>query len=162
MDPASKIIDSVGEAVEKTGKAIDNNFESGEERQEQLTERLRIDMSSDNFLSKNIRPATLIYLMIAFSVIIGFDIAGFEVDPWISSQVSALLFGAFGFYFNSKKAERVYEKKAKAAIRIEKNRQDHELKIEEKKAKLELRRERQELLHEKRMNRKERRAARKS
>ena len=38
------------------------------EMQKQVTERWKFDMNSDSWLSKNIRPLTLIFLVISFSL----------------------------------------------------------------------------------------------
>ena len=49
--------------------------------QQQVTERWKLDMQSDSFLSKNIRPLVLIYLTIVFTILSFFDgnIGGFKV-----------------------------------------------------------------------------------
>ena len=39
-------------------------------------------------------------------------------DVVLTGQIGTLLFGAFSFYFNSKKGERIAEKNAKANIEI--------------------------------------------
>ena len=50
-----------------------------ETEQNNLTQRMQADMGSDSFLSKNIRPMTLIFLLLAYS---GFAIASiFEYEP---------------------------------------------------------------------------------
>ena len=49
----------------------------------------------------------------------GAAIFGTRSDPWIVGQVGTLLFGAFGFYFNSKKGERMMEKRIAGATKIE-------------------------------------------
>ena len=36
--------------------------------QEELTKRLQADMSSDSWLSKNIRPMTLVFILVAYTV----------------------------------------------------------------------------------------------
>ena len=109
---ATKLIDSIGDSIDK-------NIESGEERQQSLTDRHKVDMSSDSWLSKNIRPLTLIFLMVCQTAIIGAAIFGTIIDPWIVGQVGTLLFGAFGFYFNSKKGERMMAKRIEGATKIE-------------------------------------------
>lgn len=136
MDPNP--ISAVGKTAEQIGDAFDNNFESGEERQGQLTERLRIDMASDSMLSKNIRPAILIYLVSAHFIILVASILGYKVPEVVSIEVTSLLFAAFGFYFNSKKGERIYEKKVKGSIDLEEKKQRHEMRLEERKQKHEL------------------------
>jgi len=118
-DPVSNIIMTSGEAIEKVGESIDKNFESSEERQKELSKRHARDMASDNWLSKNIRPLTLVYLLLAQSAV--FVLLGFEkeVPDSVVAQIGILLFGAFGFYFNSRKSEKIMAKKADAAVKIE-------------------------------------------
>ncbi len=49
-----------------------------EVEQNNLTERLKADMGSDSWMSKNIRPLTLVFLLVAYS---GFAIASiFEYE----------------------------------------------------------------------------------
>jgi len=129
---ATKLIDTVGSAVDK-------NFESGEERQKQLSSRHRVDMSSDSWLSKNIRPLTLIFLMLCEAGIIVAGILGKTIDLAITSQIGLLLFGAFGFYFNSKKGERIMEKRIEGAAKIERIRVDAQIKEKRKNKRLERR-----------------------
>lgn len=115
-------LDSVGDLVSKVGDAADKNFESGEERQQQLTARHAADMASDSWLSKNVRPMTLIFLMACELAIVIGSLFGAEIDIAITSQVGTLLFGAFSWYFYSKKGERIADKQVSSNIKIaEKN-----------------------------------------
>ena len=52
-----------------------------QDAQTQITERWKLDMQSDSFLSKNIRPLVLIYLTVIFTALAFFDgnIGGFKV-----------------------------------------------------------------------------------
>ena len=136
----------IGDMIEGVGKVVDDNTESAEERQSQLTRRHEADMASDNWLSKSIRPMTLIYLMTLETIIILADFylryTGNEgVSEWIIGQVGTLLFTAFGFYFNSKKAERVMEKKVAGAQKIE----EMKIKAEREKSRRDFRLEKKEI-----------------
>lgn len=102
------------------GNIADDSFESAEERQQALSMRHKADMGSDNWLSKSIRPITLIVLLALEALLILLDAFGREISIELQLQIGALLMSAFGFYFNSKKAERIAEKNAKANIEIEK------------------------------------------
>ena len=144
-------LDSVTSLVDSVGSNIDKNFESGEERQQQLSSRHTADMASDSWLSKNIRPITLIFLMVCQLTIILGMLYGATIDPWIIGQVGTLLFGAFGFYFNSKKGESMMAKKVEGAM-----------KIEEMRAKAQVDRDKLVYNEERKKLRKEARAARKS
>ena len=70
--------------------------------QSQLTERHKNDMQSDSWLSKNIRPLTLIYLMVLFTYAF---VA--EVDAFVLDMLQELLMMVFGFYFLARGAEKV-------------------------------------------------------
>jgi len=70
--------------------------------QGQLTERHKNDMQSDSWLSKNIRPLTLIYLMVLFTYAF---VA--EVDAFVLDMLQELLMMVFGFYFLARGAEKV-------------------------------------------------------
>lgn len=108
---------------------LDNVNYSGEERAKILNERHANDMASDSWLSQNIRPMTLIFLLVCQGALIVAMFLGVDLDVGLTSQVGALLFGAFAFYFNSKKGERIAEHNAKANIEITKM----EMKTQEKK-----------------------------
>ena len=61
-------------------------LKSEEEGQKQVTERWRFDMTSDSWLSKNVRPLTLVYWTVAITGLIVLDstLTGFDVkDAWI-------------------------------------------------------------------------------
>ena len=113
-------LDSVGDLVSKVGKGIDDNVESGEERQQQLSDRHRVDMASDNKLSKAIRPMTLIFLAVMEAVIVISAVNGVSIDIAITSQVGLLLGSAVGFYFDSKRRERIADKNASANMELKK------------------------------------------
>lgn len=72
-----------------------------QDAQSQITERWRLDMQSDSFLSKNIRPLVLIYLTVIFTVLSFFDgnIGGFQVDEAYIPIFQSLLITVYGAYF---------------------------------------------------------------
>ena len=69
--------------------------------QAQVTERWRLDMQSDSFLSKNIRPLVLVYLTFVFTVLSFFDgnIGGFKVAEQYIPIFQSLLITVYGAYF---------------------------------------------------------------
>ena len=69
--------------------------------QEQVTERWKLDMQSDSFLSKNIRPLVLVYLTFLFTVLSFFDgnIGGFKVAEQYIPIFQSLLITVYGAYF---------------------------------------------------------------
>jgi hypothetical protein len=69
--------------------------------QAQVTDRWKSDMTSDSFLSKNIRPLVLIYLTVIFTVLSFFDgnIGGFAVAEQYVPIFQSLLITVYGAYF---------------------------------------------------------------
>ena len=72
-----------------------------QDAQTQITERWKVDMQSDSFLSKNIRPLVLIYLTIIFTILSFFDgnIGGFQVAEEYIPIFQSLLITVYGAYF---------------------------------------------------------------
>lgn len=74
-----------------------------------VSDRWKADMASDSWLSKNIRPATLIYILSAYLLFAGLSAAGINVQE---SYVSLL--GQWGMlvmtaYFGGRTVEKVME-----------------------------------------------------
>tara|TARA_R110000751_G_scaffold180853_1_gene287200 strand:- start:2483 stop:2905 length:423 start_codon:yes stop_codon:yes gene_type:complete len=124
--------------TESGGKIIDNIHYSSSEKDESINKRHEVDMNSDSWSSKTIRPFTLVFLLLCQAVLIGGWLYGIKPDNFLTGQIGTLLFGAFSFYFNSKKGERIAEKNAKANIEIVKM----EMEITKKKERSERRLER--------------------
>ena len=78
--------------------------------QHELTERLKADMGSDSWLSKNIRPMVLIFLLLAYT---GFAIASMFDFETRANYVELL--GNWGmvvmsFYFGGRTFEKIADK----------------------------------------------------
>ncbi|MGI9556220.1 MAG: 3TM-type holin [Cyanophyceae cyanobacterium] len=84
-----------------------------QDAQVQITERWKLDMQSDSFLSKNIRPLVLIYLTVIFTALAFFDgnIGGFQVDEAYIPIFQSLLITVYGAYF----VGRTWEKAKKSS-----------------------------------------------
>lgn len=84
-----------------------------QDAQTQITERWKLDMQSDSFLSKNIRPLVLVYLTVIFTALAFFDgnIGGFQVDEAYIPIFQSLLITVYGAYF----VGRTWEKNRKAS-----------------------------------------------
>ena len=81
--------------------------------QKELTERLKADMASDSWLSKNIRPMSLIALFCAyvfFAILSAFEIETRGAYVELLGQWGQL---AFGFYFSSRGLEKLAQIKYK-------------------------------------------------
>jgi len=132
----------VDKVVEATGKAIDSIVTSDEERlqlqnaliaiqlkakldsdtlaantevklEEELTKRLQADMSSDDALSKKVRPFSLVYLLLVVSLLavtdgnLAWGTWAFHVGAEYIDLFKALLLMVFGFYFGSRGLEKI-------------------------------------------------------
>lgn len=78
-----------------------------ETEQENVSGRWAADMASDSWLSKNIRPMTLIYILTAYLSLALFDGAGFHVaEAYVTllGQWGMLVMGA---YFGGRTLEKV-------------------------------------------------------
>jgi hypothetical protein len=87
-----------------------NETELYKTEQNNLTQRMQADMGSDSFLSKNIRPLTLIFLLIAYS---GFAIA--SIFEYETRGAYVELLGQWGmlvmsFYFGGRTMEKIADR----------------------------------------------------
>ena len=115
------------ELVKNVGGVIDNLHTSKEEKleaekqikdmimgyeaemQKQVTERWKVDMASDSWLSKNIRPLVLIFLVVSTVLMIFIDagVIAFEVkDTWVD-LLQLVLITVIGAYFGGRSLEKV-------------------------------------------------------
>ena len=79
------------------------------EMQKQVTERLSMDMKADSWLSKNIRPLTLIFLVISTVLIIFIHAGGLQFDvksSWVD-LLQLVLITVIGAYFGGRSLEKV-------------------------------------------------------
>ena len=128
MSILSKVFSTgAGELINKVGGVIDNLHTSAEEKaaaekqikdmilgyeaemQKQVTERWKLDMNSDSWLSKNIRPLVLIFLVVCTMLLIFID-AGFIKFSVKDSYVDLLqlvLITVIGAYFGGRSLEKV-------------------------------------------------------
>lgn len=113
------MIPDITKNLDRALNFADDSFESGAERQATLTERLKIDMASDNQLAKMIRPIIALTLLFLEVVIVVSVIFGVNVPEHIVYELGAMLGASIGFYFNSRKAEKIAEKKANAYVKVE-------------------------------------------
>lgn len=76
------------------------------EMEKERTTRHKTDMASDSWLSKNIRPMVLIYLMAAWTAFAVVSIK-WKIAPAYTEMLKDMLLAAFGFYFLSRGVEKV-------------------------------------------------------
>lgn len=124
-DGVSKVVDSVGNAIDnlvtsdEEKLALKNelakiNIEAQNKKdeldlkyEEQLTQRQTNDMQSDSWLSKNIRPLTLIFILVMYSLLSigsGFEFTVTESYVQLLGQWGMLI---MSFYFGGRTLEKL-------------------------------------------------------
>jgi hypothetical protein len=113
--------------VKKVGGVIDDLHTSKEEKlaaelkikdmimgyeaemQKQVTERWKVDMNSDSWLSKNIRPLVLVFLVVATILLIFIDAGAisFKVQDKWTDLLQLVLITVIGAYFGGRSLEKV-------------------------------------------------------
>ena len=128
MSILSKVFSAgAGKLVQDVGNVIDNLHTSIEEKlaadakikdmimsyeaemQKQVTERWKLDMNSDSWLSKNIRPLVLVFLVISTVLLVFID-AGFikfDVKDSYVDLLQLVLITVIGAYFGGRSLEKV-------------------------------------------------------
>ena len=81
---------------------------------EELTKRLQADMSSDSWLSKNIRPMTLIAILGAYFIFAGLSAAGIQVNERYVELLGQWGMLIMSFYFGGRTLEKIMGMKEKA------------------------------------------------
>ena len=79
------------------------------EMQKQVTERWKMDMQSDSWLSKNIRPLVLIFLVVSTVLLVFIDagVISFEVKASWVDLLQLVLITVIGAYFGGRSLEKV-------------------------------------------------------
>ena len=124
----SKIFSSgATELVKEVGNVVDDLTTSDEERllakqkleqmifdfeskmQEEVTERWKADMQSDSWLSKNVRPLTLMFLVVSTVLMIFIDAGAikFVVDSNWKDLLQVVLITVIGSYFGGRSYEKI-------------------------------------------------------
>ena len=103
------------EALAQQGKLAELNvdLEAYKTEQNNLTDRLKADMSSDSWLSKNIRPLTLVFILLAYStfaMMSAFDLETRGAYVELLGQWGMLI---MSFYFGGRTLEKIVDMKGK-------------------------------------------------
>ena len=128
MNVLSKIFSSgATELIKGVGGVIDNLHTSKEEKLEaeqkvkelvssyeiemekNITERWAMDMKSDSWLSKNIRPLVLIFLVVSTVLLVFIDAGAISFDvksSWVD-LLQLVLITVIGAYFGGRSLEKV-------------------------------------------------------
>ena len=149
--------DKLFSTVDNITDTVGNNIESEQERQATLTERLRIDTTSPFKLPHLIRPISFIWAMglqTLLSVIV--VVMAFNQNPTDTTSIlavvgsnGAILTSMVGFYFSSRKQEKINLEKVKAAVKIEEMKTGAAIKEEKKDNRAERREKRKPLFNRK-------------
>jgi hypothetical protein len=97
--------------MQQNGELAKINADAAE--QHELTARLQADMNSDSWLSKNIRPMTLIFILLGYFTFA--MMSAFNLD---TNKAYVELLGQWGmlimsFYFGGRTLEKIMDMKAK-------------------------------------------------
>ena len=108
-DIIDEIVTSKEEKMQLKNEMQKMLLDSEASMQENVTERWKADMSSDSYLSKNVRPLVLIFLVVTTVLLVFID-AGFiefEVkDNWVN-LLELVLITVIGAYFGGRSIEKV-------------------------------------------------------
>ena len=128
MSILTKIFSSgATELIKGVGGVIDNLHTSGEEKlaaeqkikelvssyeiemEKNITERWKMDMQSDSWLSKNIRPLVLVFLVVSTVLMIFIDAGAisFNVEDKWTDLLQLVLITVIGAYFGGRSLEKV-------------------------------------------------------
>ncbi len=143
--------------LDKVTEVFDDNFYSEQEKEIEHTERYRLALNSDSWLTKANRPLNTMWtgLIWGIAVLWWFALwakfgADFASDHWyVIPAVGAPYMTALGFLFNSRKQEKIaakqaemVAKKADAAVKIEAMKTKHELREDKRDSRQERKEER--------------------
>ena len=116
---ASKLVESVGGVLDNVITTKDEKLEAKRllkqvilsheaEMEKNITDRWSADMNSDSWLSKNVRPMTLIFLVVSTVLMIFID-AGtiqFTVEEKWTDLLQLVLITVIGAYFGCRSLEK--------------------------------------------------------
>ena len=97
--------------MQQTGELAQLNADVAE--QHELTERLKADMGSDSWLSKNIRPMTLIAILTGYFVFAGLSAAKIDVNESYVQLLGQWGMLIMSFYFGGRTLEKIMDMKVK-------------------------------------------------
>ena len=94
-------------AAEQKVKELVSSYEI--EMEKNITERWKMDMQSDSWLSKNIRPLVLIFLVVSTVLLVFIDagVIAFEVKASWVDLLQLVLITVIGAYFGGRSLEKV-------------------------------------------------------
>ena len=120
---ASKLVDSVGSVIDDLVTTDDERLaakaklkqivlDHEAKMEKNITDRWTADMNSDSWLSKNVRPMVLIFLIVCTMLLIFIDAGtiAFEVEDKWTDLLQLVLITVIGAYFGGRTAEKFKKK----------------------------------------------------
>ena len=121
---ASDLVNSVGGVIDNLHTSKEEKLEAEQkikelvanyqiEMEKNITSRWEADLKSDSWLSKNVRPMVLIFLIVCTMLLIFID-AGtikFEVEEKWTDLLQLVLITVIGAYFGGRSVEKFNKKK---------------------------------------------------
>jgi hypothetical protein len=120
---ASKLVESVGGVLDNVITTKDEKLEAKRklkelilsheaEMEKNITDRWTADMNSDSWLSKNVRPLVLIFLIVCTMLLIFIDAGAitFTVEEKWTDLLQLVLITVIGAYFGGRSIEKVRKK----------------------------------------------------
>jgi hypothetical protein len=95
--------------IQQEGKLAELNADNIENQE--LTKRLEADMKSDSWLSKNIRPLTMVYILTAYLLLALLDAWGLDISDNFVSLLGQWGMLVMSFYFGGRTLEKVMNMK---------------------------------------------------
>jgi len=97
--------------MQQEGRLAELNADNIEAQE--LTKRQQADMGSDSWLSKNIRPMTLIFILLVYTSFAGLSAADIEVNNNYVELLGQWGMLIMSFYFGGRTLEKIMDMKAK-------------------------------------------------
>jgi len=114
------LVEGVGDVIDNLHTSEEEKLEAGHKIKElvsnyevdmekQITGRWKSDMASDSWLSKNVRPLVLVFLVIATVLMIFIDAGtiNFNVEDKWTDLLQLVLITVIGAYFGGRSLEKV-------------------------------------------------------
>ena len=115
-DPAAKAkaqLDLAQMAQDGELTKMANETKLYETEQNNLSDRHKADMASDSWLSKNIRPLTLVYILIAYFLLAILDASLLDIADSFVELLGQWGMLVMSFYFGGRTLEKIMDMKVK-------------------------------------------------
>lgn len=115
-DPAAKA-EAQAKLMELVQKGELAQLQADMNEQDNLTKRMEADMKSDSWLSKNIRPMTLIFILAVYTTFAAMSAADIEVNNNYVELLGQWGMLIMSFYFGGRTLEKIIDMKGKNATK---------------------------------------------